>query len=102
MACRLYRTTRQLYGQVTGVLRTLHVQTAVGDNPTVFGLAALYVTGLGLLDARPGQTLISRGLRAREHEALNRLLRTVPLSRRPLLQSPRRLVHSLSRALATP
>jgi hypothetical protein len=102
MACRLYRTTRQLYGQVTGVLRTLHVQTAVGDNPTVFGLVALYVTGLVLLDARPSQTRISRALPAREHDALNRLLRTVPLSTRALLQSPLLLVHSLSRALATP
>ena len=84
MACRLYRTTRRLYSQVTGVLRALHVPAAVGDNPTRCGLVALYVTGLVLLDARPSQTRISLVLPARAHDALNRLLRTVPLSTRAL------------------
>jgi len=102
MALRLYRTTRQLYGQVTRALQTLHVRSAVGGNPTLFGLVALYVTGLVLLDARPSQTRISQALPAREHDALNRLLRTVPLSTRALLAGTLGLVAGLSRALGTP
>ncbi len=102
MALRLYRTTRQLYGQVTAVLRQLQVPGAVGGNPTLFGLVALYVTGLALLDARPSQTRISQVLPAREHDALNRLLRTAPLSTRALLRCPLLLVAGLSRALGTP
>jgi len=101
MALRLYRTTRQLYGQVTGALRTLQVPTAVGNNPTPVGLVALYVTGLVLLDARPSQTRISQVLPAREHDALNRLLRTVPLSTRALLAGTVVVVAGLSRALGT-
>ena len=102
MACRLYRTTRRLYGQVAMVLRTLHVPAAVGGNPTLFGLVALYVAGLLLLDARPTQTRISQVLPAREHDALNRLLRTAPLSTRALLAGAGWLVVALSRALGTP
>lgn len=67
----------------------------------MFGLVALYVTGLVLLDARPSQTRSSQALPAREHAALNRLLRTVPLSTRALLAGPRVLVAGLSRALGT-
>jgi hypothetical protein len=102
MAFRLYRTTRRLYGQVTTALQTLHVGAAVGANPTRFGLVALYVTGLVLLDARPSQTRISQALPAREHDALNRLLRTVPLSTRALLAGTVRLATGLGRALGTP
>ena len=101
MALRLYRTTRRLYGQVTEALRTLHVQAAVGGSPTRFGLIALYVTGLVLLDARPSQTRISHAWPAREHDALNRLLRTVPLSTRALLAGLVVLVAALSRRLGT-
>jgi hypothetical protein len=101
MALRLYRTTWPLYSQVTTTLRRLHVPAAVGANPTLFGLIALYVTGLVLLDARPSQTRISQVLPAREHDALNRLLRTVPLSTRALLAGPLVLVAGLSRALGT-
>jgi hypothetical protein len=101
MASRLYRTTRRLYDQVTRALRTLHVPAAAGDNPTLFGLVALYVTGLVLLDARPSQTRISRVLPAREHDALNRLLRTAPLSTRALMRSLLVLVAGLSRVLGT-
>jgi hypothetical protein len=84
------------------VLRTLHVPAAVGGNPTLFGLVALYVAGLLLLDARPTQTRISQVLPAREHDALNRLLRTAPLSTRALLAGAGWLVVALSRALGTP
>ncbi|HEY7065128.1 MAG TPA: transposase [Chloroflexota bacterium] len=101
MASRLYRTTWQLYSQVTTALRTLQVPAAVGANPTVCGLVALYVTGLLLLDARPSQTRISQALPAREHDALNRLLRTVPLSTRALLAGALWLAVELSRALGT-
>ena len=102
MALRLYRTTRPLYSQVTGALQTLHVLSAVGGNPTLFGLVAVYVTGLVLLDARPSQTRISQALPAREHDALNRLLRTVPLSTRALMAGPLLLVAGLSRGLGIP
>src|SRR5215217_8467588 len=101
MALRLYRTTQWLYGQVTATLQVLHVRSAVGGNPTLFGLVALYVTGLVLLDARPSQTRISQALPAREHDALNRLLRTVPLSTRALLAGTGVLVAALSRRLGT-
>src|SRR3954453_16571855 len=101
MALRLYRTTRQLYGQVTRALQTLHVRSAVGGNPTVFGLVALYVTGLVLLDARPSQTRISQALPARAQDALNRLLCSTPLSNRALLAGTVLLATGLSRALGT-
>jgi hypothetical protein len=101
MALRLSRTTQQLYGQVTGALRALHVLAAVEGNPTLFGVIAVYVTGLLLLDARPTQTRISQVLPAREHDALNRLLRTLPLSPRALLAGTLALVAGLSRALGT-
>ena len=101
MALRLYRTTRRLYSQVTSALQALQVPAAVGNNPTLFGLLALYVTGLVLLDARPSQTRISQVLPAREHDALNRLLRTVPLSTRALLAGTVLLVAGLSRGLGT-
>ena len=102
MAFRLYRTTRRLYRQVTTALQTLHVPAAVGANPTRFGLVALYVTELVLLDARPSQTRISQALPARAHDALNRLLRTVPLSTRALLAGIVRLAAGLGPALGTP
>jgi DDE superfamily endonuclease len=83
VASRLYRTTRPLYLQVTGVLDRLGV-AAVGS-PTTAILIALYVTGLVLLDARPTQTRVARVLPGRCHDALNRLLRATPWSTRALL-----------------
>ena len=83
MASRLYRTTRPLYLQVTRVLDQLGV-AAVGS-PTTAILIALYVTGLVLLDAHPTQTRVTRLLPGRCHDALNRLLRTTPLSTRSLM-----------------
>src|SRR5262245_31261332 len=91
MALRLYRTTRRL-----------EVSAAVRGNPTRFGLIALYVTGLVLLDARPSQTCISQALPARGHDALNRLLRTVPRSTRARLAGSLVLLAGISRALGTP
>jgi hypothetical protein len=83
MASRLYRTTRQLYLHVEGCLQHLGV-LALGS-PTLGGLLALYVTGVLLLDARPTQTRVTRFLPARCHDALNRLLRTMPFSTRALM-----------------
>ena len=83
MASRLYRTTRPLYLQVTRALDRLGIATI--GSPTTAALIALYVTGLILLDARPTQTRLARFLPGRCHDALNRLLRTSPLSTRSLL-----------------
>jgi hypothetical protein len=83
VASRLYRTTRPLYLQVCRVLRQFGIATVV--SPTTAALATLYVTGLVLLDARPTQTRVTRVLPGRCHDALNRLLRTTPLSTRTLM-----------------
>src|SRR6266571_5956972 len=101
MALRLYRTTRRLYGQVEGALRSVDLVPAVGRNPTTSGLVVLYVTGLLLLDARPTQTRISAKLPARGHDALNRLLRTMPLSTRALMAGAILLARGLGRRLGT-
>jgi hypothetical protein len=53
-------------------------------SPTLVVLIALYVTGLILLDARQTQTRVARFLPGRCHDALNRLLRYIPLSTRVL------------------
>src|SRR5215212_8798870 len=83
VASRLYRTTRPLYLQVTRVLDQFGIVT-VGSATTAI-LIALYVTGLVLLDAHPTQTRVTRVLPGRCHDALNRLLRTTPLSTRRLM-----------------
>lgn len=102
MALRLYRTTRRLYRQVEGALRSARVLPAVGSNPTTFGLVVLYVSGLLLLDARPTQTRISARLPARGHDALNRLLRTMPLSTRALMAGTLLLARQLGERLGLP
>ena len=83
MASRLYRTTRPLYLQVCRVLD--HLGVAAVGSVTMAILIALYVTGLVLLDARPTQTRVTRVLPGRCHDALNRLLRSMPLSTRTLM-----------------
>lgn len=83
MASRLYRTTQPLYLCVERVLLALGV--AVLGSPTLAVLLALYVTGLILLDARQTQTRVARFLPGRCHDALNRLLRCLPLSTRLLM-----------------
>jgi hypothetical protein len=102
MALRLYRTTRPLFAHVAAALQTLGVLGAVGGNPTAFGLVALYVTGLLVLDARQTQPRISEKLPARCHDALNRLLRVMPLSTRALMGGLIGFVHVVSRRLGTP
>jgi hypothetical protein len=101
MASRLYRTTRPLFAHVAASLQTLGVVGAVGGNPTAFGLIALYVTGLVLLDARQTQPRISARLPARGHDALNRLLRVLSLSTRALMTGLITFARHLSRRLGT-
>lgn len=84
MASRLYRNTLPLFLAVEQLL--LRLGFAQLGTPTLFGLLALYVTGLILLDERPTQTRVSARLPARAHDALNRLLRSLPLSTRALLR----------------
>lgn len=84
MASRLYRTTLPLYLAVEQILRRLGA--AQLGSPTLFGLIALTVTGLIMLDERPTQTRVSARLPARAHDALNRLLRSLPLSTRVLMR----------------
>src|SRR5207302_1813536 len=79
-----YRTTLPLYLAVERVL--LHLGAAQLGSPTLFGLIALTVSGLILLDARQTQTRVSALLPARAHDALNRLLRALPLSTRALMR----------------
>jgi hypothetical protein len=54
-----------------------------------------------LLEAHPSQTRISAALPARCHDALNRLLRTMPLSTRALLRGLLGLARTLSQRLDT-
>ncbi|HUS14412.1 MAG TPA: transposase [Chloroflexia bacterium] len=84
MASRLYRTTQPLFLAVHHLLRARGL--AQLGSPTLLGLIALYVTGLILLDARPTQTRVCAYLPARAHDALNRLLRCMPLSTRHLMR----------------
>ena len=102
MTARLYRTTQRLYGQVAWALQAMGVSTAVRGNRTTVGLVALYVAGLVLLDARPSQVRISERLPARSHDALNRLLRTTPVSTRALMAGLVRLARLLSERLGAP
>ena len=83
MTARLYRTTRALHVAVLRALAALRV-AAVGT-PATAALIALYVTGLVLLDERQTQTRVARHLPGRCHDALNRLLRTMPLSTRAVM-----------------
>ncbi len=83
MASRLYRTTRHLYLQVERVLHQFGL-AGVGT-PTLAALVGLYVTGLILLDQRQTQTRVAAFLPGRCHDALNRLLRCMPLSTRALM-----------------
>jgi len=84
MASRLYRTTRPLYLAVEQVLWQL--QVPILGSPTLAALIALSVTGLILLSARPTQTRVARRLPGRAHDALNRVVRTMPWSTRVLMR----------------
>jgi hypothetical protein len=54
--------------------------------PPLVSLIALYVTGVIVLDRRPTQTRVATFLPARCHDALNRLVRVMPLSTRQIMQ----------------
>lgn len=83
MTPRLYRTTRPLANRVILALHRLGVDRI--GTPTTFALIALYVAGLILLDGRQTQTRVALFLPGRAHDALNRLLRVMPLSTRALM-----------------
>ena len=83
MASRLYSTTRPLYTQVARLLTRLGLASL--GSPTLVALIGLYVTGLILLDVRHTQTRVTRFLPGRCHDALNRLLRVMPLSTRAVM-----------------
>ena len=83
MTPRLYRTTRPLAVRVALALR--HLGIAGVGSPTTIALIALYVAGLILLDGRQTQTRVALFLPGRAHDALNRLLRVMPLSTRTLM-----------------
>lgn len=84
VASRLYSTTRQLYLHVSLLLRQLGLARL--GSPTLTALLTLAVTGLILLDVRQTQTRVTRFLPGRCHDALNRLLRTMPLSTRAVMR----------------
>jgi hypothetical protein len=84
MTSRLYRTTRPLAAQIALMLGRLGI-SGVGS-PTTVALIALYVSGLILLDGRQTQTRVALLLPGRAHDALNRLLRVMPLSTRALMR----------------
>lgn len=83
MASRLYRTTRLLYLCVCQALDRLGIWSL--GTPTLAVLIAWSVTGLILLDARQTQTRVARVLPGRAHDAMGRLLRTMPWSTRSLM-----------------
>lgn len=84
MASRLYGTTRQVFLRVVQVLRALGIPTVLSATATA--LLALYVTGLILLDRRQTPWRMQAWLPARCHDALNRLLRVMPLSTRVIMR----------------
>lgn len=81
---RLYRTTRTLHAEVELILKSLGI-AGVGSR-TMGVLVGLYITGLILLDVRQTQTRVTHFLPGRCHDALNRLLRVMPLSTRSLMR----------------
>lgn len=83
MTPRLYRTTRPLAARVSLLLRRIGIGTV--GSPTMAALITLYVAGLILLDGRQTQTRVALFLPGRAHDALNRLLRVMPLSTRALM-----------------
>jgi hypothetical protein len=95
MTARLYGTTRQLYAAVARALAALGLATL--GTPTAGALVALYVTGLVLLDERQTQTRVARRLPGRCHDALNRLLRTMPFSTRAVMGALQRAAGRLGR-----
>ena len=84
MASRLYGTTRQLFVRVSAVLGQFGLSGML--SPTAFALLALYVTGLILLDRRQTPWRMQEWLPARYHDALNRLLRVMPVSTRAIMR----------------
>jgi hypothetical protein len=85
MTSRLYATTRRLFRQVFGKLKILGLWSVL--TPLSFGLLAIYICGLLLLERRQTATRLSDWLPGRAHDALNRLLTQHALSTRALFQA---------------
>jgi hypothetical protein len=85
---RLYPTTRHLWEQIVAILSDLGV--GHGRPGHLVELMALYVAGLILLEKGQTAVRIATVLPGRAHDALNRLLRTLPWS-------PQRLILGLIR-----
>jgi len=85
MTSRLYPTTRWLFNQVCKQLQRLSLMSVLP--PLSFGLLAVYVCGLLLLDRRQNGTHIADWFPARAHDALNRLLNHAGLSTRSLFRA---------------
>jgi len=83
MASRLYGTTRQLFLRVSAVLSQFGLSDVL--SPTALALLVIYVTGLILLDVRQTPWRMQERLPARCHDALNRLLRVMPVSTRAIM-----------------
>jgi hypothetical protein len=72
-----------LYQQVWKKLKKVGIADII--SPLNFSLIAIYVSGLILLDHRQNGERIASWLPGRAHDAINRLLRTQPLSTRKLM-----------------
>lgn len=84
MTSRLYPTTRRLFQQVFRGLQALGLGAIL--SPLSFGLMAVYITGLVLLDRRQNGTRVADWLPVRCHDAVNRLLRMHNISSRSLMK----------------
>ncbi len=84
MESRLYPSTRPLLRQLAVILAGLGLASLASLK--VADLITLYLLGLILLDRRQTPCQIAFFLPARAHDALNRLLRVVPLSSRALMR----------------
>lgn len=85
MASRLYPTTRRLFKQVFRSLKAIGLGVIL--SPLSFGMLAVYISGLLLLDRRQNGTRISNWLPVRCHDAINRLLNKAEISSRALMRS---------------
>jgi hypothetical protein len=83
MVSRLYASTRSLWEQVEAAIAALDMGR--GRPRRVVEVMALYVTGLILLEKGQTAVRIATVLPGRAHDALNRLLRSLPWSPHQLI-----------------
>lgn len=84
MTSRLYRSIRPLVAQV-GLRHRASPRRRAGGNPDHPRLDRALRRGAILLDGRQTQTGVAPFLPGRAHDALNQLLRVMPLSTRALM-----------------